>query len=565
MWDTVTGKVLLTLRVNAVGQPSNRKWPRYAAFSAAFTPDGSRLALANPESGDVKIWDVATGKEPLPMDRGLGRASGYSLMTPFLAGLVFSSDGKLLSAAGFDATVKVWDAGTGQLRNNFKGHTGIIAAVGFSRDRTRIWSASLDGTIRVWDATASDQLAVLAGASAMALQGSKALSADGKLIAAVIATGPKGKEKIELKAWDTATGKALFSLGLTSDPFRPVAISPRGERVAAVVEIGEEKSTRRGVRVWDTATGNELFTVDGGFQGAGPLIFSPDGEHLAAWVSFGGKRKPPFELRVWDAVTGKELLAINGSPYVMLFSLAFSSDSKRLAAVSSYTEYGKPFWGVKEWDTATGKQLLTWKVPSSRGVNVAFSPNSQRILLIESTSPAADNLCEFKLVDYATGKELRTWKGRIHMGFLGVFSQMVYSPDGRRVAVVAPSGTNLLPAYEVKVLDAITGQERHSLKLGSVGPVVFSPDGKRLVTGSSYEVFSWRAKHADVKVWDVDTGVDLLTLKWRPLLSSITFSSDGNRLVLVGNVFKGPFVTPMVQVVDGTPLPEKGPADGGPP
>jgi WD40 repeat protein len=306
------------------------------------------------------------------------------------------------------------------------------------------------------------------------------------------------------------------------------------------------------------------------------LIFSPDGKRLAAWVSFGGMRKPPPELRIWDAITGKELLAIDGSPYGpfgMLFNLAFSSDSKRLAAVgiygeSVYHEADKVRWEVKEWDTATGKQLLTWKALSNMDLNVAFSPNSQRILLMELTGPAAENSCQFRLVDYATDKELRTWRVRgadQGTGQVG-YGQMVFSPNGRHVAVMAPTGTILAPADEVKVWDAITGQERRSLKLGSVGPFVFSPDGKRLVTSRGYEFPSWQAEHAEVKVWDVDTGVDLLTLKWPHLLTNITFSSDGNRLVLVGNVFstKEPFFTPVVQVVDATPLPEKPPADRGP-
>ena len=56
---------------------------------------------------------------------------------------------------------------------------------------------------------------------------------------------------------------------------------------------------------------------------------------------------------------------------------------------------------------------------------------------------------------------------------------MAFSPDGKRIVSGSRDKT-------VKVWDAATGQETLTLKghTGSVSSVAFSPDGKRIVSGS---------------------------------------------------------------------------------
>ena len=63
-----------------------------------------------------------------------------------------SHAGRRIASASFDQTVKVWDAGSGQVALTLKGHTGTVNGVAFSPDGRRIASATWDQTVKVWDA-----------------------------------------------------------------------------------------------------------------------------------------------------------------------------------------------------------------------------------------------------------------------------------------------------------------------------------------------------------------------------------------------------------------------------
>jgi WD40 repeat protein len=70
---------------------------------------------------------------------------------------------------------------------------------------------------------------------------------------------------------------------------------------------------------------------------------------------------------------------------------------------------------------------------------------------------------------------------------------VAFSPDGQRLA--SGGGARFGKIGEVKVWDAQTGQELHTLK-GHTGPVTslaFSPDGEKLLSRGP-EIFAWNVK-----------------------------------------------------------------------
>jgi hypothetical protein len=90
---------------------------------------------------------------------------------------------------------------------------------------------------------------------------------------------------------------------------------------------------------------------------------------------------------------------------------------------------------------------------------------------------------------------------------------VAFSPDGQRIVSGSDDET-------LKVWDAQTGKDILTLK-GNTSSVTFSPDGKRLV-GST----------VTVNVWDAQTGLEAISLKGHPdSHGPVAVSPDGKRLV----------------------------------
>jgi WD40 repeat protein/serine/threonine protein kinase len=124
---------------------------------------------------------------------------------------------------------------------------------------------------------------------------------------------------------------------------------------------------------------------------------------------------------------------------------------------------------------------------------------------------------EWGYLDRLANSMILTLKG--HVGHVNSVS---FSPDGKRI--VSGSGD-----HTVKLWNAETGREIRTLKghTDDVESVSFSSDGNRIVSGSGDNT---------VKLWNAETGQELLTLKshlnW---IACVRFSPDGKRIVSGSN------------------------------
>jgi class 3 adenylate cyclase/tRNA A-37 threonylcarbamoyl transferase component Bud32 len=172
-----------------------------------------------------------------------------------------------------------------------------------------------------------------------------------------------------------------------------------------------------------------------------------------------------------------------------------------------------------------GLALLAWKksretrhllyVANMNLAQQAYEANNMGRLqqLLEATRESPERGFEWAYWQRQSHLALRTL--RAHLG--GVTSA-AFSPDGKRIVTGSKDWT-------AKVWDAAGGRELFTLTGHSnwILSAAFSPDGRRTVAGSGDHT---------AKVWDAASGKELLTLKGHSnWIGSVAFSPDSRRIV----------------------------------
>jgi WD40 repeat protein len=236
--------------------------------AVAFSPDGTRLAVAGGPSGrygEIKVWDVTAAAPKL-----VSTIHGH---TDSILAIAFSPDGGTIASGSYDKLVKLWHVADGKVIGTLKEHSDAVYAVAFMPGGSELLSAAGDRTVKIWS---------------------------------------------------VADGKRLFTVNDSLDALYTAAVHPSGRWFAAA---GADRMIRtwawnRGTPAGGSATLQASTFAHG--ESVLRLAYSSDGNVLA---SAGADRV----IKLWDAATLREKQAFEAQPdWVM--GLALSADGKLLAA-----------------------------------------------------------------------------------------------------------------------------------------------------------------------------------------------------------------------------------------
>jgi WD40 repeat protein len=464
VWDVANGKKIRQITVPSGG---NR----------AVSPDGKMLAFGLPDD-TVHLWDLTTGREQRSLMAVPAKTPRRSSGPPKVA---FSTDGKHLITAGRDNVVRLWETAGGREVRAMSGHRTWIESLAVSSDGKRIASGDSGGQIRIWDAATGTDVCPVADNHTFGLW-RIAVSADGTRAVSSSRDGT-------VRLWDVATGRQTRRIDMEN--WRTLAFAFTRDGKAIVGSSGERMC------LWDAATGAAL-PLPAALKDHPCLLpcFSPDGKTLLT-MAFN-------DVSIWEWPAGRlthrlKLRANEDNPDMTICNgLALSPDGRRLVTLC-YRAHGGPPIGderaaVDLWDVASGKRLRRLRSAATEGFrDVAFTPDGAGLLLADGRSiPFGitwDGITDAKLLadalsllDVRTGKMRRAFPAsdQVEQSQSRFVHAIACSPDGRAVAGVEHDGSILL--FEIA-----TGLRRRRLTghRGEVMSLVFTPDGKRLVTASS--------------------------------------------------------------------------------
>ena len=518
-------------------------------YALCAAPDGA-LVVSGGETGGVKVWDARNGN----LVRSLLEDSVE------ISALAFSADGSTLAAVSTnDETneVVIWDAHNWREQRRFQivdstdvlalSADGALVAVGGRQPgKTGVWTTRDNKFLFAFDEQSIGESSN--GINALAFLPPRTGDKFPVLATSSYLWGETPHSKIHL--WNAATGEHLRVWLQTESVITNIAFSPSGDMLALRQQVNV--NTNYNLQLWAVANATDeplilKATLAVPKVNLGEFTFSPDGQRLAS-----GSDSYQATAYVFDAQNGQlanqitalqnrnpiskvilsrgQLTTIGESSQLWDANKGTNTENAKVSEQKILSPDGQLFaeiynTEVRIEDAKSGDLLRTLpQIERQQPQFLMFSPDSHILVTCENDFANENSRILLKLWDVQTGKRLQ------QLEIEGYYSSnhsdtIAFSPDSS--ALVVGNGT-LVQVWDVK-----TGQMRaalHALVKGrDDGPIVFSPDGRRLAAAVRVAFDDTTA--SVIKVWDWPSG----HLLWQlpdagERATSLAFSADSSLL-----------------------------------
>ena len=458
--------------------------------------EGLNAFATGQENGRINFYDATTGKQ----QKGLiGHSSLFKRDDKDIWSLAFSNDGSMLASGSMDKTVRLWDTEKRKHLAKFSLHKSWITAVALSYDGSILASGDAENRIILWDTETKAKRTELEGHTSGIC--TLAFSPDGTTLAS-------GSYDGTIRFWNPSTGGEISTFATGHSKFiTSLAFSNEDTILTSVdfngtVDLWNMKTKQghsylnTGQNTADSATSLSHDAMRYAAMGNNyTTAFYPLG---SGWRGGGsGRRESKFQ--VWNLSTREELHGPWTHQNYYINAVTFSPDNKKLV-VSDRSK------GILSWNIDTGEETVLFNQRSHWKNELIFSPNGKMVAFQGGHSGS-------HIWNYETQQEITPEYLKRNS------SAISFSPDNMMLAI----------AYRDQIVlwDIVENEfnERGSMKTGIIEEITFSPDGKFIISANAH---GWTYY---IKVWDVETGNELLLLNGHTEnINMLRFSHNGKIL-----------------------------------